>query len=58
MIEYNDEHNEDASASAQASYHQIQFTEHNYPPMDTVDAQDDDENDHIYNWLGLFRKFV
>ena len=60
MIEYNDEHNEDASASAsaQTSYHQIQFTEHSYSPMDTVDAQDDDEDDHIYNWLGLFRKFV
>ena len=38
MIEYNDERNEDANASAKTSYHQIQITKHNNPPMDTVGA--------------------
>ena len=59
---------ENATASAQRSYRHTQFTERNSDPaaMDTtiqnvsnnvVDTQDD-EDDHIYNWFGLFRKFV
>ena len=38
MIEYKDERNKYANASAQTSYHQTQITKHNNPPMDTVGA--------------------
>ena len=69
MIEYNDDHCEDAIASAQTSYHHTQFPEHSddrSPPMDTttqnvinnvVDAQDD-EDDRTHNWLELLCNFV
>ena len=56
-----------SSASAQTSYHHTQFTDHSDPPTDTttqnvsnnvVDAPDEEDEEDIYNWLGLLCKFV
>ncbi|XP_034677016.1 disease resistance protein RUN1-like isoform X2 [Vitis riparia] len=73
MIEYNDEQRscdtrsaaEETNTNAQTSYHYSQCTELSDSAMDTttqninsdVDAQDDEE-DHMHNWLELLCKFV
>uniref|UniRef100_F6GW25 TMV resistance protein N n=1 Tax=Vitis vinifera TaxID=29760 RepID=F6GW25_VITVI len=57
---------EDTNSNAQTSYDWTQCTEHSDSPMDTttqiinsnvVDAQDDEE-DHMHDWLELLCKFV
>ncbi|RVW62595.1 TMV resistance protein N [Vitis vinifera] len=74
MMEYSDEQRscdtrsaaEDTNSNAQTSYDWTQCTEHSDSPMDTttqiinsnvVDAQDDEE-DHMHDWLELLCKFV
>ncbi|KAJ9691428.1 hypothetical protein PVL29_013567 [Vitis rotundifolia] len=74
MIEYSDEQRscdtrsaaEDTNSKAQTSYDCTQCTEHSDSPMDTttqnidsnvVDAQDDEE-EHMHNWLELLCKYV